>query len=247
MPRPFTVTGFQHKLRKRVDSGVQPEEHVEDLREQKRAASGEGVLVERERQPGSPRRTARSLSLIHIYTPRQRVRPRRALRYFSMKGKDRRGSFFKKAPSPNPSRKNFDSWGGRATGVRSGQGKNFLSYVQAFSRCSSNDVYKRQGEVGANKWDVSSIIPFLKELPPTLGVLCSYLAGVVTNLLLTPFAATVAFTPAFGELGVQMGVNPLPLFYAFEYGLDQYFFCLLYTSYGRSSTTRSAIFPCLTP
>ena len=79
------------------------------------------------------------------------------------------------------------------------------------------------GEVGANKWAVSSIIPFLKELPPTLGVLCSYLAGVVTNLLLTPFAATVAFTPAFGELGVQMGVNPLPLFYAFEYGLDQYF------------------------
>ena len=54
-----------------------------------------------------------------------------------MKGKDRGGSFFKKAPSPNPSRKNFDSWGGRATGVRSGQGKNFLSYVQAFSRCSS--------------------------------------------------------------------------------------------------------------
>ena len=80
------------------------------------------------------------------------------------------------------------------------------------------------GEVGANKWAVSSIIPFLKELPPTLGVLCSYLAGVITNLLLTPFAATVAFTPAFGELGVQMGVNPLPLFYAFEYGLDQYFF-----------------------
>ena len=70
-------------------------------------------------------------------TPRQRMRPRRALRYFSMKGKDRGGSFFKKAPSPNPSRKNFDSWGGRATGVRSGQGKNFLSYVQAFSRCSS--------------------------------------------------------------------------------------------------------------
>ena len=47
------------------------------------------------------------------------------------------------------------------------------------------------GEVGANKWAVSSIIPFLKELPPTLGVLCSYLAGVLTNLLLTPFAATV--------------------------------------------------------
>lgn len=80
------------------------------------------------------------------------------------------------------------------------------------------------GEVGANKWAVSAVIPFLKELPPTLGVLSSYFAGVITNLLLTPFAATVAFTPAFGELGLQMGINPLPLFYAFEYGLDQYFF-----------------------
>ncbi len=80
------------------------------------------------------------------------------------------------------------------------------------------------GEVGANKWAVSTIIPFLQELPPTLGVLCSYLGGVLSNLLLTPFAATVAFTPAFGELGLQMNMNPLPLFYAFQYGLDQYFF-----------------------
>lgn len=80
------------------------------------------------------------------------------------------------------------------------------------------------GEIGANKWMVSCIIPILESLSPTMSVLFSYLAGVVTNLLLTPFAATVAFTPAFGELGIQLGVNPLPLFYAFEYGLDQYFF-----------------------
>lgn len=80
------------------------------------------------------------------------------------------------------------------------------------------------GAVGANKWAVAAIMPYLQGLPPTLSVICSYAAGVVANLLLTPFAATVAFTPAFGELGVQMGVNPLPLFYAFQFGLDQYFF-----------------------
>lgn len=79
------------------------------------------------------------------------------------------------------------------------------------------------GEVGANKWMVASVVPVLEALPPTMGIIFSYIAGVVTNLLLTPFAATVAFTPAFAELGLQLGVNPLPLFYAFEYGLDQYF------------------------
>ncbi len=38
------------------------------------------------------------------------------------------------------------------------------------------------------------------------------------------FAATVGFTPAFAELGREMAVNPVPLFYAFQFGLDQYFF-----------------------
>lgn len=79
------------------------------------------------------------------------------------------------------------------------------------------------GEVGANKWMVSTIIPVLESLSPTMCVIFSCLAGVLTNLLLTPFAATVAFTPAFAEPGTQLGVNPLPLFYAFEYDLDQYF------------------------
>ena len=47
---------------------------------------------------------------------------------------------------------------------------------------------------------------------------------MIANLLLTPFAATVGFTPAFAELGREMAVNPVPLFYAFQFGLDQYFF-----------------------
>ena len=56
---------------------------------------------------------------------------------FQHEGERSGRELFQKSSLPNPSRKNFDSWGGRATGVRSGQGKNFLSYVQAFSRCSS--------------------------------------------------------------------------------------------------------------
>lgn len=76
--------------------------------------------------------------------------------------------------------------------------------------------------VGANAWAVSKITPFLASLSPTMGVISAYIAGALVNFVLTPLAATAAFAPAFGELGVQMSINPLPLFYAFSYGLDQY-------------------------
>ena len=53
-------------------------------------------------------------------------------------------------------------------------------------------------------------------------MLIAYLSGVFVNFLLTPLAATAAFTPAIGELGQALNMNPLPLFYAFQYGVDQY-------------------------
>ena len=78
------------------------------------------------------------------------------------------------------------------------------------------------GSVGANKWAVASIVPFLQGWGGTMSVFSAYWAGVGINFLLTPLAATAAFTPAIGELGAAMNVNPLPLFYAFNFGLDQY-------------------------
>ena len=57
------------------------------------------------------------------------------------------------------------------------------------------------GSVGANKWAVASIVPLLQGWGETMSVVCAYAAGVVINFLLTPLAATAAFTPAFGELG----------------------------------------------
>lgn len=80
------------------------------------------------------------------------------------------------------------------------------------------------GSVGANKWAVASVVPMLEGWNSTMSVIGAYLAGVGINFLLTPLAATAAFTPAFGELGAAMNVNPLPLFYAFNFGLDQYLF-----------------------
>lgn len=50
----------------------------------------------------------------------------------------------------------------------------------------------------------------------------AYLSGVAVNFMLTPLAATAAFTPAIGELGAAMNMTPLPVFYSFGYGIDQY-------------------------
>lgn len=78
------------------------------------------------------------------------------------------------------------------------------------------------GAVGANKWAVGEIKPILESMSPTMAVISSYLGGAFVNFILTPLAATAAFTPAFAEIGQQLNINPLPLFYAFSYGLDQY-------------------------
>lgn len=76
--------------------------------------------------------------------------------------------------------------------------------------------------VGSNAWMVSLIQPLFDNISPTAGIMLSYIVGVLINFVLTPLAATAAFAPAFGELGTQLGINQLPLWYAFQYGLDQY-------------------------
>lgn len=80
------------------------------------------------------------------------------------------------------------------------------------------------GSVCANKWAVDGLVTFLQDTSSTMSVFFAYVAGVIVNFLLTPFAATAAFTPAISELGNALNVNPLPLFYSLNFGLDQYLF-----------------------
>ena len=78
------------------------------------------------------------------------------------------------------------------------------------------------GEVGFNAWAVKQVVPLLQGWGENMSIIMAYLAGVSVNFMLTPLAATAAFTPAIGELGQAMNMNPLPVFYAFGYGIDQY-------------------------
>lgn len=75
---------------------------------------------------------------------------------------------------------------------------------------------------GFNAWAVKQVLPLMQDWSETMSVVIAYLSGIFVNFMLTPLAATAAFTPALGELGQALNVNPLPIFYAFQYGVDQY-------------------------
>lgn len=77
-------------------------------------------------------------------------------------------------------------------------------------------------KVGASAWVVGELMPFLKSMGVEGATFCAYVFGVLVNFLLTPLAAMAAFVPSFAELGRQMQINPVTLFYSFSWGTDQY-------------------------
>lgn len=70
----------------------------------------------------------------------------------------------------------------------------------------------------------NSLAPLLEGTSETGTVLMAYGAGTVLNFLLTPLAAFSAMTVPLTQLSVELGLNPIPVMYAFSYGLEQYIF-----------------------
>lgn len=77
---------------------------------------------------------------------------------------------------------------------------------------------------GADKMLVEAIAPMFKGQTGLTSMVLGYLAGTAMNFLLTPLAAFSAMTVPLTELALEVGVNPLPVMYAFSYGLEQYIF-----------------------
>lgn len=78
--------------------------------------------------------------------------------------------------------------------------------------------------VGADKALAASLIPLLEGSGEITAVLLGYLFGTALNFLLTPLAAFSSMTVPLTELAMEMGFNPIPIMYAFSYGLEQYIF-----------------------
>jgi di/tricarboxylate transporter len=80
------------------------------------------------------------------------------------------------------------------------------------------------GFLKVTEWIASIALPFFNEMSPTAAGTSAYVLGALVNFLLTPLAATTTLTSPLVELGVQMDMNPRVLYYAFQYGLDNYIF-----------------------
>lgn len=85
--------------------------------------------------------------------------------------------------------------------------------------------------LGAAKWFASLVVPLIDGLSPTWLVISSYLSAVVINFMLTPLAAVSALSLPWTEIAHHVDMNPLPMIYAFLYGLDQYIFPYEYALY----------------
>jgi hypothetical protein len=77
---------------------------------------------------------------------------------------------------------------------------------------------------GADKMLIDAIAPMFQGHSGLTAMLLGYLAGTAVNFLLTPLAAFSALTVPITALALEVGVNPLPVMYAFSYGLEQYIF-----------------------
>lgn len=85
--------------------------------------------------------------------------------------------------------------------------------------------------LGAAKWFASLVTPMMEGLSGTWLIFSAFLSAVVINFILTPLAAVSSLSLPWTEIAGQLNMNPLPILYAFLYGLDQYLFPYEYALY----------------
>ncbi len=78
--------------------------------------------------------------------------------------------------------------------------------------------------LGVTKWIAQITLPYFHGLSETAAGSSAYVLGTLANFLMTPLAATTTLSAPVTELGMQMDMNPRILYYAFQYGLDNYIF-----------------------
>ena len=83
----------------------------------------------------------------------------------------------------------------------------------------------------ATDWLANLVLPLLNDLDATMTGFASCWVAAALNFLLTPLAATSAFSTPIAQLGVALGVEPRVMYFAFQYGLDNLIFPYEYALY----------------
>lgn len=75
------------------------------------------------------------------------------------------------------------------------------------------------------------VLPIMEGLSEATAGVAVYTVGVLLNFLLTPTAATSAFSTPLTQLGMALNLEPRVLYFAFQYGLDNLIFPYEYALY----------------
>jgi di/tricarboxylate transporter len=78
--------------------------------------------------------------------------------------------------------------------------------------------------LGVAGWLSQQIMPLFHGADTLTAMLSAYVTGIGMNFLLTPLAAYATFTVPVTQIALDLGADPRPIVYAFQYGLDQYLF-----------------------
>lgn len=109
-------------------------------------------------------------------------------------------------------------------GLMNGDRFSKINFAPLFFIMGCMAIGSAGGNLKVTQWIASITLPFFHEMSPTSAGTSAYILGALSNFLLTPLAATTTLTSPLVELGVQMDMNPRVLYYAFQYGLDNYVF-----------------------
>ncbi|EFL49505.1 sodium/sulphate symporter [Solidesulfovibrio fructosivorans JJ]] len=111
-------------------------------------------------------------------------------------------------------------------GVRLMDGQRFskINFAPLFFIMGCMAIGSAGGALKVTDWIAQIALPYFHGLGDNMAGGAAYFLGLAANFLLTPLAATTTMTSPLAELGRQMHGDARALYFAFQYGLDNYIF-----------------------
>ncbi|MDO5536934.1 MAG: SLC13 family permease, partial [Desulfovibrionaceae bacterium] len=108
---------------------------------------------------------------------------------------------------------------------------NSINFAPLFFIMGCMAIGSAGGFLKVTQWLAAQVLPLFSGTGESMAGVMSYGVGVLVNFLLTPLAATSALSTPIAELGLQLGMDPRALYFAFQYGLDNLIFPYEYALY----------------
>ena len=116
-------------------------------------------------------------------------------------------------------------------GLMDGKKMSAINFAPLFFIMGCMSIGSAGQALKATDWLATQVLPLMQGFGETMTGVAGYVVGVALNFLLTPLAATSAFSTPIAQLGVALQIEPRILYFAFQYGLDNIIFPYEYALY----------------